>query len=121
MNIIELLFDEVENLKKQETVSKVDIDINFEDVIDNSSFEKQNEKVFNINLYILMKLFKNEIDELRDENGKFGLKEYYTLIENLNLPNTIYDLYYNMPKIIEENKILSYATDIPSFVGIKRN
>lgn len=115
------IFDEVENLKRHEYVEKVNIDINFDDVIDNSSFEKQNEKVFNINLYILMRLYKDKIDALRDENGEFGINEYYELLENLNLPDTIYDLYYNMPKIVEQNKILSYATDIPSFMGMIRN
>ena len=119
--ILYSIYDEVEKLKKYEYVEKVNIDINFDDVIDNCSFEKQNEKVFNINLYVLMKLYKNEIDSLRDENGKFGIDEYYELLENLNLPDYIYDLYYNMPKTIEKNKILSYVTDIPSFMGMIRN
>lgn len=84
-------------------------------------FEEQNDRVFNINLYILRRLFKEEIKKLEKTTGKFGIEEYYTLIESLELPETIYRLYMDMPTRHMENKILSYATDIPSFMGIKRD
>ncbi len=116
--LLNSLIEEVEALKESTNFSTDGFDDIFLQKKKNSSFEDQNERVFNINMYILVRLYKTEIDQIKKEKGKFGIDEYYDLIENLQLPVSIYRLYAEMPKRIEQNKILSYATDIPSFMGM---
>lgn len=119
--ILSSLIEEVEIMKESTNFSKNEFDIIFSDKRKDSSFENQNERVFNVNMYILMRLFKEEIKQIKNEKGKFGISEYYDLVEGLELPDSIYHLYMEMPDRVMQNKILSYATDIPSFMGIKRN
>lgn len=114
------LVDEVNSLKECNNDITNEFVFMFTNKNDSSLFEEQNDRVFNINLYILRRLFNKEIKDIEKETGKFGLDEYYTLIESLELPETIYRLYMEMPIRHQENKILSYATDIPSFMGIKK-
>lgn len=115
------IIEEVEALKESTNFSTSGFDIIFTEKKKDSSFEDQNERVFNINMYILMRLFKEEIIQIKKEKGKFGINEYYDLIEKLDLPDSIYRLYIEMPDRIKQNKILSYATDIPSFMGMIKN
>lgn len=118
IKLLNNLFDEVKILKESTNFSTDGFDSIFPKKKDDSSFENQNERVFNINMYILVRLFKSEIDQIREEKGKFGIEEYYDLIESLELPVSIYELYADMPSRIEQNRILSYATDIPSYMGM---
>lgn len=115
------LVDEVNSLRECNNDITNEFVFMFENNKGASLFEEQNDRVFNINLYILRILFNDEIKKIKKESGKFGIEEYYTLIESLNLPETIYRLYMEMPESHNKNKILSYATDIPSFMGIKKN
>lgn len=82
------------------------------------TFESQNDKVFNINLYILIRLYKKEYNKIVKEKGKFTLEEYYDFIESIDLKDIIRELYMKMPSMVAENKILSYVTDMPSFMSM---
>lgn len=84
----------------------------------NDSFELQNDKVFNINLYVLIRLYKKEYNKIVKEKGKFTLDEYYDFIESIDLKDIMRELYMKMPSMIAENKILSYVTDMPSFMSM---
>ena len=84
----------------------------------NDSFELQNDKVFNINLYVLIRLYKKEYKKIVKEKGKFTLDEYYDFIESIDLKDIMRELYMKMPSMIAENKILSYVTDMPSFMSM---
>lgn len=83
-------------------------------------FEEQNDRVFNINLYILIRLYKDEYNKIKKEKGKFTLKEYYDFIERIEMNDVIREAYIRMPKMLAENKILSYITDMPSFMSMIR-
>lgn len=122
LNKLYKLIDTVDELKKSEILAN-DLDIRFEDRAKNCTFEEINERTFNINIYVLMKLYKDEIEEIKKEKGKFGLEEYYGLIESLELPDALDSLYMEMPKRFKMNKKISCATEIPSFMGLgmKRN
>lgn len=110
------LIDKVEDFKKNDDSIKIDFYPEFTECI--GDFEKQNEKVYKINFYIITRLFSEEYEKIKTERGKFTIDEYYDFIESLNLPDKIYELYIRMPQNIMNNKILSYITDIPSFMGI---
>lgn len=111
------LLKRVEKLKENSTgVYKYSNDI-FEKATD--IFENQNDKVFDINMYILSQLYTEEFEEIQ-KNNKFSLNDYYDLIERLDLPDIMYEAYIKMPKMISKNKILSYVTDIPSFISMIR-
>ena len=86
----------------------------------NDQFERQNDKVFNINLYILIRLYKNEYNKIKKENSEFTLKEYYDFIESIDMNDDIREAYIRMPKMLAENKILSYITDTPNFMSMIR-
>jgi hypothetical protein len=118
--VIELynVFDEAEELKKQEIINVNGIDFELQNT--DGDFEKQNNKVFMINLYILIKLYNKEFNSIKEKYGEFKLDQYYELVENLDLPDSIHEMYISMPKMINNNKILSYATDIPSYMGMKK-
>ena len=113
------LADKVEEMKKSDEFIDIDFDLGINK--NSGNFEKQNDKVFRINMYVITKLFKSEYEEIKKKNEKFTLDEYYDFIENLKLPDTIYELYMKMPNMIKDNKILSYITDIPSFMGIVKD
>ena len=85
------------------------------------TFEKQNDKVFDINLFILIRLYKKEYNAIKKERGKFSLAEYYDFVESINLPDNIYEMYVKMPKMMSQNKIISYITDMPSFLNMVKN
>ena len=82
------------------------------------TFESQNDKVFNINLYILIRLYKKEYNKIVKEKSKFTLEEYYDFIESVDLKDIMRELYMKMPSMVAENKILSYVTDMPSFMSM---
>lgn len=86
----------------------------------NDKFEIQNDRVFNINLYVLIRLYKKEYNKIKSENGEFTLKEYYDFIESIDMNDVIREAYIRMPKMLGENKILSYITDMPSFMSMIR-
>lgn len=83
-------------------------------------FEIQNDKVFNINLYVLIRLYKKEYNELIKQKGSFTLDVYYEFIESIGLKDIMLEAYSKMPKMVGENKILSYVTDMPSFLSMIR-
>ncbi len=113
LNMLNEILDEMKNINTDE----INIDyFNLEEPIDD--FDFQNIHVFKMNLYILMKLYKEEIDKIKMEKGKFELDEYYLLLESINLPVKLYQLYIKMPEFINNKRILSYTTDIPSFMGM---
>lgn len=87
----------------------------------NDKFEKHNMDVFKINIYILGKLFKNELNEFTKDKDKITLDDYYYFIESLELPLVLHELYMKMPCMLVNRKILSYVTDLPSFMGIKKD
>ena len=80
------------------------------------SFEEQNDKVFNINLYILIRLYKKEYNEFVKTRKILTRDDYYDFVESLDLNDTIKEEYLKMPKLVGQNKILSYITDSPSFM-----
>ena len=82
------------------------------------TFEMQNDKVFDINLFILIRLYKKEYNELKKERGKFSLNEYYDFVESIDLPDNIYEMYIKMPKMLSQDRIISYITDMPSFLNM---
>lgn len=82
--------------------------------------QKQNDKVFNINMYILVKLYTKEYREIRRKKGKFTLEEYYEFIETIGLNDKVDTFYSRMPSMIAKNQILSYVTDNPSFMSMIR-
>ena len=84
------------------------------------TFEKQNDKVFDINLFILIRLYKKEYNALKQERNQFTLKEYYDFVEGINLPDKIYEMYIKMPKMLSRDKIIPYITDMPSFLSMTR-
>lgn len=84
------------------------------------SLQKQNDKVFNINLYVLVKLYEDEYNQIKEEKGKFTLEEYYEFIERIGLNDKVDIFYTKMPTMIEKNEILSYVTDNPSFMSMIR-
>ena len=84
------------------------------------TFEKQNNKVFDINLFILIRLYKKEYNALKQERGQFSLNEYYDFVESIDLPDNIYEMYMKMPKMLSQDKIISYITDMPSFLSMVR-
>lgn len=84
------------------------------------SLQIQNDKVFNVNLYVLVKLYEDEYNQIKEEKGKFTLEEYYEFIEKIGLNDKVDIFYSRMPKMIEKNEILSYVTDNPSFMSMIR-
>lgn len=110
------LIEKVEEIKKTGEIINIDFDLEFKECKDD--FEKQNQRVFNINAYIITKLYKEEYEKIKEEKGQFKLAEYYEFIESLDLPDKISEYYIKMPHVVTNNRILSYITDIPSFMGI---
>lgn len=88
----------------------------FEEPID--SFEEQNDRVFNINLYILIRLYKKEYNQFKSERGHFNLNDYYDFIDSLGLNDKIYEVYTMLPNIIARDEIVPYITDNPSFMSM---
>ena len=112
------LLDYIDDLKENDDeINKFTNDINLF-MPPRDSFEKQNDKVFNINLYILIKLYKKEYNNFIKERKKFNKEDYFDFVETLNIDDTIKEEYLKMPKIVGENKILSYITDSPSFMSM---
>ena len=112
------LLDYIDDLKENDDeINKFTNDINLF-MPPRDSFEKQNDKVFNINLYILIRLYKKEYNNFIKERKKFNKEDYFDFVETLNIDDTIKEEYLKMPKIVGENKILSYITDSPSFMSM---
>ncbi|MBP3635181.1 MAG: hypothetical protein J6J17_01805 [Bacilli bacterium] len=110
------LVNEVDNIKQTDEIIDIDFNLGFKESI--SDFERHNDKVFNINVYIITRLFKGEYEKIKEEKGKFTLEEYYEFIDGLDLPDIIQEYYIKMPQMVAQNKILSYVTDIPSYLDI---
>ena len=112
------LLDYIDDLKENDDeINKFTDDINlFMEPRD--SFEEQNDKVFNINLYILIRLYKKEYNEFVKTRKIVTKDDYFDFIETLDLNDTIKEEYLKMPIIVGQNKILSYITDSPSFMGM---
>ncbi len=106
------LIDSINNLKKDN--SNINLGLSLPD--SKCNFESENLKIFCINLYILLKIFHKEVIEIKDNFGNFGIEEYYTFIEGLDLPDAIYKLYAKMPDMLNYNRHISYVTDIPGFM-----
>lgn len=112
------LFDYIDDLKvNDDEIKKFTDDINLF-IKPRDSFEEQNDKVFNINLYILIRLYKKEYNEFVKTRKIYNRDDYYDFVESLDLNDTIKEEYLKMPKIVGQNKILSYITDSPSFMGM---
>ena len=114
IKLLHTLIDEVNNIKKNN--SNLELDLNLP--VSKCNYEMENTKIFYTNLYILLKVYNKEIMVMKDKKGNFSIEEYYMFIESINLPDSIYELYIRMPEMLSKNKKLSYATDIPSFMGM---
>ena len=114
IKLLHTLIDEVNNIKKNN--SNLELDLNLPS--SKCNYEMENAKIFYTNLYILLKVYNKEIMVMKDKQGNFSIEEYYMFIESINLPDSIYELYIRMPEMLSKNKKLSYATDIPSFMGM---
>lgn len=99
-------------------ISKDDLGIVISKDNNKNAYEEENDKILKVNLYILIRIYKKEIKEIKDRIGCFGIEEYYEFIESLNLPDSIYELYIRMIPMHRYNKQLSYVTDVPSFMGM---
>ncbi|MBQ9024465.1 MAG: hypothetical protein IJ105_04510 [Bacilli bacterium] len=83
-------------------------------------FERQNDRVFNINLYILIRLYKKEYNQMKNERGHFNLDDYYDFIDSIGLNDKMNEVYSKLPKMIARNEIVPYVTDNPSFMSMIR-
>lgn len=108
--VFEEILEIIDNVKKVSSYTS--------DIFDIDSFREQNDKVFNLNVYVLIRLYQDEYNEFMKTRDKFDLNAYYDFVDSIGLSDKMTEVYAKMPKTLARDEIVPYVTDVPSFMSM---